>query len=156
MRMTEEEYAEFLSRQNEREEVQHRSNRKKKKKKKGQKSHLEEECKGILNKLSAPPYEREYKILSGRRYRADFAWPAAKIALEVNGGLYTPVSGHRSISGIERDMEKSNAAQLDGWIYLQVGSKHLKNMTYMASIVAFVKAKVEIAAYHRAKTGEEQ
>ena len=75
-------------------------------------------------------------------YRADFMWPQARVILEVNGGIYSPKSGHRSVTGLCRDWEKSNEAQFAGWIYLQVGSKHLKDEAYMRRIVKFIKGRL--------------
>jgi len=47
-------------------------------------------------------------------FRADFAWPAAAVALEIQGGQWVR-SGHSSGGGLERDAVKSWTAQLDGW-----------------------------------------
>lgn len=46
--------------------------------------------------------------------RADFAWPEAAVALEIQGGQWVK-SGHSSGSGLERDAIKALLAQLDGW-----------------------------------------
>lgn len=46
--------------------------------------------------------------------RADFAWPQATVALEIQGGQWVK-SGHSSGSGLERDAIKALLAQLDGW-----------------------------------------
>lgn len=46
--------------------------------------------------------------------RADFAWPQASVALEIQGGQWVK-SGHSSGSGLERDAIKALLAQLDGW-----------------------------------------
>ena len=51
----------------------------------------------------------------------DFAWPQYKVAVELQGGIYRRGrnTGHVSISGMERDMEKLNRAAVYGWILLQ-------------------------------------
>jgi hypothetical protein len=46
--------------------------------------------------------------------RADFAWPQALVALEIQGGQWVK-SGHSSGGGLERDAIKALLAQLDGW-----------------------------------------
>lgn len=77
------------------------------------------------------PFEREYRLpawvqwaqerkmlgMSKRAHvmRADFAWPAAKVAVEVQGGIWIK-GGHSSGSGIDRDAAKSFLAQADGWM----------------------------------------
>ena len=64
-----------------------------------------------------------------KRWRFDFAWPAQKIALEIEGGVFggtDPKTGrqykgaHSSIEGILRDIAKYNAAQIAGWKVLRV------------------------------------
>lgn len=77
-------------------------------------------------------YEREYKFHPAFRYRADFfvAWPvqvadSPGILVEVEGGLYHHRSGHRSVSGVLRDIRKANWAQEAGFLYIRVSEKDL-------------------------------
>lgn len=59
-------------------------------------------------------------------YRFDFAWPEAMIAIEVEGGVFMRgKGGHTSITGITRDMDKINLAQLLGWRVLRFHTKHI-------------------------------
>ena len=62
-------------------------------------------------------FVREYLFIPGRKYRADFAFN--KIIVEINGGTWMQKSGHSTALGIKRDYEKSNVAQLAGFMYLQ-------------------------------------
>lgn len=66
-----------------------------------------------------PLPEREYRFDPERRWRFDFAWPAHRVAVEVDGGVWT---GGRHVrgAGFERDCEKFNAAQLAAWLVLRV------------------------------------
>ncbi len=56
----------------------------------------------------------EYRFDQARRWRFDYAHPATKIAVELEGGIY---SGGRHIRplGFVKDAEKYNAATLQGW-----------------------------------------
>jgi hypothetical protein len=56
----------------------------------------------------------EYQFVPERQWRFDYAWPAYKIALELEGGLYT---GGRHVrgTGYENDLMKYNEAALQGW-----------------------------------------
>ncbi len=57
-----------------------------------------------------------------RRWRFDFAWPADRVAVEIQGGTW--VGGrHGSGVGIEQDAEKLNAAIAIGWRVALVTSK---------------------------------
>lgn len=68
--------------------------------------------------MRLPDYVTEYRFDPVRRWRLDYAWPAYKVAVEVQGGIW--VRGkHGRGSGIEKDQEKLNAAQVAGWIVLQ-------------------------------------
>lgn len=56
-----------------------------------------------------------------RRWRFDFSWPRQRVALEVEGGVFMgPETGHRSIAGMKRDIEKYNEAARYGWFVLRV------------------------------------
>jgi hypothetical protein len=72
------------------------------------------------------PYRRS--ITRNRRFRrkADFAWHAEKVAVEINGGTWgRGKGGHTSGAGVQRDYEKSHDAQLDGWIHLPLDRKQM-------------------------------
>ena len=57
---------------------------------------------------------KEYKFHPVRRWRFDFAIPKHKIALEVEGGVWTG-GRHTSSTGFLKDMEKYNTATSMGW-----------------------------------------
>jgi len=61
-----------------------------------------------------PEPEREVVFLPGRKFRADFCWKEFKVVAEVNGGTYAHM-GHSTGAGIERDYEKLDLANLQGW-----------------------------------------
>lgn len=71
----------------------------------------------LLAQLGYPP-EREPNFWNGRRYKWDYAWPDAMLALEVQGGVYA--GGHHTRGkGYEDDCIKSNEAVLMGWRVLR-------------------------------------
>ena len=57
---------------------------------------------------------KEYKFHPDRRWRFDYAIPAYKIALEVEGGVWTQ-GRHTRPQGFLGDIEKYNTATLMGW-----------------------------------------
>lgn len=57
---------------------------------------------------------KEYKFHPERRWRFDYAIPEYKIALEVEGGVWTQ-GRHTRPQGFLGDVEKYNAATLMGW-----------------------------------------
>ena len=58
--------------------------------------------------------EKEFKFHPVRKWRFDYAFPEHKIALEVEGGVWTG-GRHTSSVGFLNDMEKYNTATLMGW-----------------------------------------
>lgn len=57
---------------------------------------------------------KEFKFHPVRKWRFDYAIPKHKIALEVEGGVWTG-GRHTSSVGFMKDMEKYNTATLMGW-----------------------------------------
>lgn len=60
----------------------------------------------------------EYRFARPRRWRFDFAWPDLRIAVEIEGGVYTR-GRHVRPGGYQGDIEKYNAAVLAGWRVLR-------------------------------------
>jgi very-short-patch-repair endonuclease len=77
-----------------------------------------------------PEPEREYKFAKSmkRQWRFDFAFVEHKLAVELEGGIFNSHrSGHSSITGIKRDIEKGNAATMLGWRVLRFHTDHVKD-----------------------------
>jgi very-short-patch-repair endonuclease len=74
-------------------------------------------------KVKAP--QREYRFHCSRRWKADFAWPAEKLIVEVEGGVYSNGRHVRPL-GFTKDCEKYNRATLIGFRVLRVTSEHIK------------------------------
>lgn len=64
---------------------------------------------------------KEYKFLQNRKFRFDYAIPEHKIAIEIEGGVYTYGRHNRPI-GYLNDMEKYNLAVLNDWKILRFPS----------------------------------
>ena len=72
----------------------------------------------LLTELGYPP-EREGLFWPGRKYVWDYVWREAKLALDVQGGVYA--GGHHTRGkGYTDDCIKSNEALLMGWRVLRV------------------------------------
>lgn len=61
---------------------------------------------------------KEHKFHPTRRWRFDYAIPEHKIAIEVEGGVWTG-GRHTSPKGFLNDMEKYNTATVMGWRVLR-------------------------------------
>lgn len=71
---------------------------------------------------------KEYRFFPERRWRFDYAIPSEKIAIEVEGGVYTQ-GRHTRPLGFLGDMEKYNTATSLGWKLLRVTPNTLLSRT---------------------------
>jgi very-short-patch-repair endonuclease len=77
---------------------------------------LENQCALIISRFrSTPQPEQEYRI---GRYRVDFAWPQAEIALEADGWW------HRSPEGAAKDRGRDSWLRSQGWIVFRVDDQY--------------------------------
>jgi very-short-patch-repair endonuclease len=68
---------------------------------------------------------REYPFdpeAAGRKWRFDFAWPEERLAVEVEGGIWTQ-GRHTRGSTFENELRKYNRAALAGWCVLRLSTE---------------------------------
>jgi hypothetical protein len=71
---------------------------------------------------------KEFPFHAERKWRFDWAWPTKRIALEIEGGVWT--SGrHTRGKGFEADCEKYAEAAILGWTVIRVTPKMIANGT---------------------------
>ena len=73
-----------------------------------------------------------------RKWRFDYAIPAAQVAIEVEGGAYTQ-GRHTRGKGFEADLEKYNTAESMGWHVLRVTPEWLCAPKTIAIVAHTVK-----------------
>lgn len=61
---------------------------------------------------------------TGRKFRADFCWPAHKLAVEIDGGTWSG-GRHTRGSGFTRDCDKQNLLVANGWRQLRFTRDHV-------------------------------
>lgn len=71
-------------------------------------------------------YVREYRFHPDRRWRADFAFPEAKLLVEVEGGIWKN-GRHSRGKGFISDCEKYNEATIRNFRILRVTAEHIKS-----------------------------
>ena len=62
---------------------------------------------------------KEHKFHDVRKWRFDYAFPDQKVAVEVDGGVWTG-GRHINPAGYINDMEKLNTAASMGWLVLRI------------------------------------
>lgn len=70
--------------------------------------------------------QRNHRFHPTRRWEIDFAWPAAKVGIEIQGGIWIG-GAHARPSNIERDMEKHNALLDLGWRVWHFSPRQVKS-----------------------------
>jgi very-short-patch-repair endonuclease len=73
----------------------------------------------LLRSVGLPAPVREHRFHPVRRWRFDYAWIEHKVALEVEGGVWTG-GRHTRGAGFVGDMEKYNTATVAGWRVVRV------------------------------------
>ena len=61
----------------------------------------------------------EWRFHPQRKWRFDYAVPAARVAIEVEGGVFTG-GRHTTGAGFTADLEKYNTAESMGWHVLRI------------------------------------
>lgn len=84
----------------------------------------EEEFAHILADEEITGWVREYEFYPTRNWKVDFAFVDLKIAIEIEGGVF---SGGRHVRGVgfTKDCEKYNELSLMGWCLLRFTSAHM-------------------------------
>jgi very-short-patch-repair endonuclease len=104
-------------------------------------SQIEETLAAHIRYAGLPAPEREFRFHDVRKWRFDFAWPVQKLAVECEGAIWTN-GRHTRGSGFIKDMDKYNAATLDGWRVLRFGSEQVKSGAALAAIETAINAGV--------------
>lgn len=80
----------------------------------------------LINAHGLPPPQLEFRFLPDRLFRADYCWPEAMCIVEKMGQIWHK-GGHNTGTGLLRDYEKANLAQLAGYLYLQFTPQQLES-----------------------------
>lgn len=100
------------------------------------KSKLEERFAHLWSVLvSDIELERQYRFHPERRWRFDFAHPETRIAVELQGGVWTR-GRHSRGAGQIADMKRRNAAQLEGgWTVLEYATADTTAVNEVANAI---------------------
>lgn len=79
-------------------------------------------------------YVSEYRFHPVRKWRIDFAFEPHKLAIEVEGGVWSG-GRHTRGTGFEADCEKYNALTLAGWRLLRFTDKPIKSGEAVQAII---------------------
>ena len=77
-------------------------------------------------KREIPDWWREFQFHPTRKWRFDFAFPDAKLAVEIEGGVWSG-GRHTRGAGFEKDCEKYANAAILGWRIIRVSPGQVKS-----------------------------
>lgn len=88
----------------------------------------------LIKKHTGSEVVTEYRFHPTREWHFDFAIPACRVAIEVEGGAF--IGGrHIRPDGYLRDMEKYNEAAAAGWLLIRVLPTELLSLRTLQLIV---------------------
>jgi hypothetical protein len=106
----------------------------------------------LLELRGLPAPETEHRFHDTRRWRFDYAWPFARVALEVEGGVWTG-GRHNRAAGFLKDIEKYNNAALLGWMVVRCTPKDLATQKTVELLEAVLKRQAALIARSRPDPG---
>lgn len=92
----------------------------------------------IMNEIPGVEVVKEHVFHFTRKWRFDYAIPALKVAIEIDGGVWN-YGRHNRAQGYINDMEKLNTAASLGWVVLRFTT----NDRLKTSTLDFIKKTVE-------------
>lgn len=94
----------------------------------------------IYEQLLGGEWWAEWPFHPTRKWRFDYACPELKIAIEVDGGIFT---GGRHSGGVGqlRDFEKGNAACAMGWYVFHTAPEDMHDLEFRKLVLEAIKER---------------
>jgi very-short-patch-repair endonuclease len=103
------------------------------------KSKLERSFMLYWEALGLAELESEFQFDPDRKWRFDFAAPAARVAVEIEGGVWSK-GRHTRGAGFVADCEKYNSAALKGWAVFRLASGYW-HPRLLKEIAAYIRLR---------------
>lgn len=94
----------------------------------------------LLQQVGVSAPVREWRFDPVRRWRFDLAWPAARVAVEIDGGEWLPHGGRHNA---DPDREKLNEAAAQGWRVLRFSGRQIDQSAFRC--VDLIKKALEVS-----------
>lgn len=99
---------------------------------------LEGQWLSLWSMLGHPEPGRQHHFHPVRKWAFDFAWPGSKVAVEIQGGIWSN-GGHTRGAQYAKDREKMFSAGELGWLVYEV--TNVKDARLMDRIAAQIRAR---------------
>ena len=104
-------------------------------------SNLERELLGQIRLIGLPEPVAEFRFAPPRRWRFDLCWPQYRIAVEIEGGIWT-AGRHVRPRGFSGDCEKHSVAAAQGWRLLRFTGAQIKSGAALILIEKMLKGEL--------------
>jgi very-short-patch-repair endonuclease len=94
----------------------------------------------LVKRAKLPMPVPEYRFAPPRRWRCDYAWPDQRVALEVEGGIFTR-GRHSRGAGMLKDMEKYNTLAVMGWRLIRCTPTGLRDLATVQTLADALRFK---------------
>lgn len=93
----------------------------------------------LVKRAKLPAPTPEFRFHPTRKWRIDFAWPEQRVALEVEGAVWT--SGrHTRGSGFVKDLVKYNELARMGWRLVRITPNQLHDLETITLLTDCLRA----------------
>lgn len=107
-------------------------------------SALERKFALLWKSLNGPALILEHAFAPPRRWRFDFAHPATRVAIEVQGGSWSN-GRHCRGAGMAADAEKLNAAAIQGWSVFLL-TREMLNIPWLETVRDVIEGRMAAPA----------
>ena len=111
---------------------------------------LEAAFKEMLRLNGIPLDQQHFRFHPARQWEFDFAWPALKLAVEVDGAGPGGMGRHQRHAGYVADCEKFEAALLAGWrvyripgVWIAKGKRRIWRAEMLAALRNLILERIE-------------
>jgi len=95
--------------------------------------------------LRGPALEEEVRFCKDKRFRFDFASRAAKVAVEIEGGIWMRGGGrHNRPAGYSKDCTKYNIAAALGWTVFRLTEPLIQDRIGLERIIQTIHGKKSV------------
>ncbi len=90
------------------------------------------------------PFEREVVFLPPRKFRADFWFGTARVAVEINGGIWreSGKGAHTGGSALSRDYERTFIANCAGIVVFPLTDKMARDLETLTGIADLIRRRI--------------
>lgn len=100
-----------------------------------------------LREAGVGGFKQNARFITGRKYEADFYWPALRLIVEVDGGIWMKYGGHTSGTGYSDDRVRDVLALRNGIVTVRVTTGQVKSDYAIENIIPILQDRAREVGY---------